>query len=311
MGNKEVMRWYGESFLSLIEEKVESATGFNWLSPVYFSKGMYAFKGGKYHGINQFYLSVVRAVKEYESACWITWNKKEALRKATKKNIRLKEGAKGYPVVFWKQVESKDAEGNKILNSAGNPKTFPVFRYSTVFNIDQLDLDGVDLNLPELQRFTGDITDMEEWDDILLKNYKGNKPAIIHDQTERNFYRPSSDEIHLCKYDRFKSVVEYLATSAHEMAHSTGIESRLNRYDNASFGNLGKYAREELSAEMGSCRILAKFGIFDTINNSAEYMKGWLQPIKDEPECLVNAFRDSDKILKWIFGDEEEEEDHE
>lgn len=75
MGNKEVMENYGKNFLSVIEEKVATASGFNWLSPVFFSKGNYAFKGKPYKGINQLFLTLIKAVKGYDSSCWITYKK--------------------------------------------------------------------------------------------------------------------------------------------------------------------------------------------------------------------------------------------
>ena len=306
MSNKEVMENYGKNFLSVIEEKVATASGFNWLSPVFFSKGNYAFKGKAYKGINQLFLTLIKAIKGYDSSCWITYKKAEELSKQTGKNIHVRAGEHGYPVIFWKPLERLDADKKPLLNAKGEPEMVFMLRYYKVFNTEQLDLDGYELNLPELKRNTEDIEDMEDWDSVLLKTYKGNKPAIFHDKEDSNFYRPATDEVHLCAFNRFRSTVEYLSTLAHELGHSTGAKDRLNRFKDDSFERV-PYSREELVAEMTSCMVQANFGITETMNNSAEYLKNWMQFLKKEPDCLVTAYSKAEKAADWILGRDDKE----
>lgn len=311
MSNKEIMENYGKNFLSVIEEKVATASGFNWLSPVFFSRGNYAYKGKPYKGINQLFLTLIKTVKGYDSSCWITWKKKEDLRTSTGKNIRIKDGEKGYPVIFWKPFQKVDADKKPVLNKKGEPEMVFMLRYYKVFNIEQLDLDGYELNLPELQRNTEDVKDMEDWDSVLLEHYKGNKPAIFHDNEDANFYRPSTDEVHLCSFDRFRSTIEYLGTLAHELGHSTGAKTRLDRFKSDEGFERKEYSREELVAEMTSCMVQANFGITETMNNSAEYLKNWMQFLKKEPDCLVTAYSKAEKAANWILGNEQDYEENE
>ena len=65
----------------------------------------------------------------------------------------------------------------------------------------------------------------------------------------------------------------YYAVAFHELTHSTGHESRLNRAGVASsrlatFGSVD-YSREELVADMGSAFLCAEAGIESTLDNSA------------------------------------------
>lgn len=301
MKNKEIMKDYGENFLSIIETKVNEASGFNWLSPVFFSKGNYAYNGKPYKGINQLYLSLVKAVKGYNRSCWITYNKVADLAASTGKNIHVKKGEKSCPVIFWKPIPKKDEDGNVILDENGEEECIFLLKQYRVFNMDQVELDGYEPRLNEDARNTSDVPDMEEWDGVLMDKYKGDKPAIYHDADGENFYRPSSDEVHLCAFDRFRSTIEYVSTLAHELGHSTGAKKRLDRFKDDSFNRV-PYSREELVAEMTSCMVQASFGITESMNNSAEYIKNWMQFLKDEPDCLVNAYSKAEKACDWILG---------
>lgn len=79
------------------------------------------------------------------------------------------------------------------------------------------------------------------------------------------------------------SELNYYATAYHELAHSTGHESRLNRLTaKAHFGN-GEYSREELTAEITSAMLCNHTGIDSTelIDNSAAYIQSWLKALKN------------------------------
>ena len=60
--------------------------------------------------------------------------------------------------------------------------------------------------------------------------------------------------------DRFEVSAEYYCTLFHELTHSTGHESRLNRFESGGFGS-DPYAREELVAELGAAFLCGHAGI--------------------------------------------------
>lgn len=95
--------------------------------------------------------------------------------------------------------------------------------------------------------------------------FKGNQPA----------YYPSFDHVRMTPIEAFKSEQEHYATLFHELVHSTGHTSRLNRFTEAK-STKREYAFEELIAEMGAVFLCAESGIlFSVINNSASYLAGW------------------------------------
>ena len=94
--------------------------------------------------------------------------------------------------------------------------------------------------------------------------------------------------------------MEYYSTALHEMAHSTGHESRLDR----KFGAQGtdNYAHEELIAEMTSALVGSTMG-FDRkiLENNANYLSGWLSRLRDKPETITTIMTDVGKASDMII----------
>ena len=98
----------------------------------------------------------------------------------------------------------------------------------------------------------------------------------------------------------------YYAVAFHELTHSTGHESRLNRAGVAgsrlaAFGS-ADYSREELVAEMGSAFLCAEAGIESTLDNSAAYLKGWLGALKGDSRLIVTAASAAQRAADFILG---------
>ena len=135
-------------------------------------------------------------------------------------------------------------------------------------------------------------------------NIQYDKPA------DQAFYRPSTDTIVLPMKEQFKlgktpeevyhDGMEYYSTALHEMAHSTGHESRLDR----KFGAQGtdNYAHEELIAEMTSALVGSTMG-FDRkiLENNANYLSGWLSRLRDKPETITTIMTDVGKASDMII----------
>ena len=124
------------------------------------------------------------------------------------------------------------------------------------------------------------------------------------------FYVPSQDFIVLPMKEQFnigktakevyRDGMEYYSTALHEMAHSTGHESRLNR----QFGSKRTegYAHEELIAEMTAALVGSTMG-FDKkiLENNANYLKGWLENLKRNPESITTIMSDVGKASDMII----------
>jgi antirestriction protein ArdC len=85
--------------------------------------------------------------------------------------------------------------------------------------------------------------------------------------------------------DLFPEVEHFYSTLFHELTHSTGHRSRLNRptlNDILAFGDTN-YSKEELCAEMGAAYLCGRAGITnETVNNSAAYIQGWLSKLRHD-----------------------------
>ncbi len=111
------------------------------------------------------------------------------------------------------------------------------------------------------------------------------------------FYCPTYDMIQMPDLERFVTPEHHAATLAHEVIHSTGHKTRLKRFEERSEE---QYSREELIAELGCVNILMHLGINsqNRIKQSAEYMRGWLEPFKENPRM----FADADAACKKAWG---------
>lgn len=93
----------------------------------------------------------------------------------------------------------------------------------------------------------------------------------------------------------------YYTTLYHELVHSTGHESRLDRLDTASFGS-EPYAKEELVAELGAAMLSAVTGIDNTQDASAAYIASWLRELRDDKQLVVKAAAAAQRAADLILG---------
>ena len=130
---------------------------------------------------------------------------------------------------------------------------------------------------------------------------------IYHDQADRNFYSPMLDEIHLTPKGSFADNEAYYSTALHELGHSTGHESRLNRDIKNTFGN-EDYAKEELRAEIASYMLCAELGIANAAANEqhAAYVGSWIKALKKDPAEIFRAAKDADAICEYLYERERE-----
>ena len=144
--------------------------------------------------------------------------------------------------------------------------------------------------------------DAEMVDDI-LNTYMRNEGIGLNEDISNSqaYYTPVTDSITLPSADQFSSFEGYLATKAHEVIHSTGIEKRLNRDQGGMFGD-ERYAIEELVAETGSAMLCAELGISDEsrVKNHTAYFQSWASQVKDEPEKIFQALKNADRAVDFV-----------
>ena len=133
----------------------------------------------------------------------------------------------------------------------------------------------------------------------LIKNCEA---KIYFDEAFRNYYQPSNDEIHMLPREKFKTLDGFYATCVHEIAHSTGHPSRLNR-DITNMSNKEEYAKEELRAELTSMFIAQEWGLtFDKTHyqNHTAYLQSWAKVLNDDPNELYRAAAKAQEAVDYI-----------
>jgi antirestriction protein ArdC len=192
-------------------------------------------------------------------------------------------------VVFWKFNRKEDEDDGE--------KHPPVLRYYTVFNVEQCD----GLTLPPLTK--GPAPEPAECDRIIAA--MPNPPSLTHDGGDKAYYHPASDSVHLPPIASFSSAEGYYSTAFHELGHSTGHASRLNRHGLetgiAAFGS-PVYSREELAAEFAAAFLCATASIEQTIPNSTAYIASWLKALQDDKTMAVIAAGQGQRAADYILG---------
>ena len=89
-------------------------------------------------------------------------------------------------------------------------------------------------------------------------------------------------------------------TARHEVSHSSGHLSRLNRDLSGSFGSK-KYAFEELIAEISAAFLCASLGIAPTVRH-ADYIGSWLEALHDDNKAIVRAASAASKAADFILS---------
>ena len=278
--------------------------------------------GRTYSGGNSFFLMFNTAEKGYKTPVYMTF------KQAKEQNLHVKSGEKSVPIFKW-GLSIKDENGKRVSEENYNAmsqeeratmdvRPFPKMFH--VFNIDQTNLEEVNKKKYDaiVARFKTPEQEVKDTEGMYINealdrmfeqkawhaNIQYDKPA------DQAFYRPSTDTIVLPMKEQFKlgqtpeeiyhDGMEYYSTALHEMAHSTGHESRLDR----KFGAQGtdNYAHEELIAEMTSALVGSTMG-FDRkiLENNANYLSGWLSRLRDKPETITTIMTDVGKASDMIM----------
>ena len=129
------------------------------------------------------------------------------------------------------------------------------------------------------------------------------RPEI--EQSDRAWYAPGRDVVGMPSIGLFSSSAEYYSTLFHELTHSTGHTSRVGREGVEHLQSFGSesYSREELVAEVGAAMLCGVTGIANrTIENSAAYLRGWIDRLKSDARLVVVAASSAQKAADFILG---------
>lgn len=247
------------------------------------------FNGRPYHGVNALMLWCTAIDKGYEDPRWLTF------KQVNKLGGHVNKGEKAQIVEYWqweKEVENPET-GEKEKVPLEHPK---VYR-AAVFNADQC------TGLPKLRRQAQKWSPVERAENIIAAN----GVPVTHNTDGSAFYSPGGDFICLPPRESFATVDAYYSTLLHEVGHSTGHPTRLNREFGGQFGSEG-YAREELRAELASTFLCGELGIATTGSDEqhAAYVKSWISALKNDYNEIFRAAADAEKICNYLYEREKE-----
>jgi antirestriction protein ArdC len=243
-----------------------------------------------YRGINRLLLSGTK----YNSEFWVTYKQAQDL------GGNVKHGEKSEMVVFWKflDVEDKDAQPGETSSKA---KQIPFLRHYSLFNVCQCE----NIDYTKLEPVTPRNTDPIETAETIVRNMP-NRPRLVIDKTPKAFYSSAEDYVHMTERSACISDSQYYSTTFHELAHSTGHASRLNRFQqNGCTHHFGSktYAAEELTAEMTAAFLMSECDLFqETEENTAAYISSWLDRLANDNKLVVIAAGKASKAADYILN---------
>ena len=237
----------------------------------------------------------------YSSPFWLTFNQAKELGGAVRK------GEKGTQIVFYKQLRNRNTKNENPAEDEDRRRPF-VLTYHTVFNVEQCE--GLTVPQIEKPKTTTKTVQQNEACEAIVTGWT-NRPTLHLDNPSemRAYYVPRTDSVHMPTRNRFVDAPHYYSTLFHELVHSSGHESRLNRTFGAHFGD-ELYSKEELVAEMGAAFLCAVAGIANEHidRNTTAYLQSWIAKLEEDNRLIVHAAANAQRAVDSIIGTTFEEE---
>lgn len=286
MANK-VYQIIQEKMIQRIEECIKTGENLPWNKPWSSNMAVKYITRKPYRGINVWLLEEIGSE-------FITYTQ---LTKLQKKNpeIKLKKGCKKHMVVFWKLNEYEKVENGEIETTK-----VPLLRYYNVYSIS--DVQGLETKFTQFTH----LNNYEEVENIISSYTQNNNIKYSEMNINEAFFIPAKDEVCVPKKEYFEEIEKFYSVTFHELGHSTGIPTRLNRYSltTSSKLHLENYSKEELVAEMTASMLLGLLNIntTSTEENSIAYLQGWMKAIKEDVSLIVSASAQAQKACDMIMG---------
>lgn len=279
--------------------------------------------GRTYEGSNAFLLFLHTAENGYKAPVYMTYGQ------LYKEGAHVLKGEKAVPVFKW-GFSIKDKDGKKVTEEEFDNMTDdekkeckrrPFLKIYPEFNIDQTNMSEVNKEKYDAVVSQFRKTDVPTITDGMYVNKAIDRMMekqewvckIQYDKEEKGaYYSPAKDIVVLPTKAQFrihpddpeecfKDGQEYYGTALHEMAHSTGHPSRLDRLKPAAFGS-PEYAKEELVAELTSAMVGNTLGFDRRISdNNVAYLQNWTSALRKEPKFIVTVMADVNKASRIII----------
>ncbi len=121
---------------------------------------------------------------------------------------------------------------------------------------------------------------------------------VIEKDEDRAYYNVKEDHIVIPPREKFKSDKARFAVILHELSHSTGHPSRLDRKLGNPFGSQA-YAKEELIAETATLFMCLDQGL-ETFHSHAAYLESWTQQFADQKKALLSVCKQAKEAQSYL-----------
>lgn len=252
------------------------------------------------HGTGKPYQGINRMLLMRGGQYW-TW------KQVQDEGLKVRKGCHAEQIYFWgkcTRVREVNIDGEDLIEMGG-VKMF--LRCYSVFH--ESDVEGAPQTRPEIDPNKND--GIIQKPDEVVKAYFERTGIPFREMECVPHYGHNDmlglEEIAIPPKCMFDTLDDYYHTLFHEMVHSTGAPSRLNRQKGGRFGS-NEYAKEELVAEMGASQLAAETGLdMSSLDNSASYCANWLDKLKNDIKWFVWAASRADRAVDFILDRHDDE----
>lgn len=292
---RDVAREAYEQLTALMIEALESgkADPAKWVAPwrAFSSVDRNIETGNRYRGGNALLTSLTRFKRGYEHAAWSTYNGWGKLGR------QVRKGERGLLLFYWNFSEKTvvAADGSSAKKRSVWAKGFTVFNYAQT---DAL-ADAKKVWEPTAGVVRNPDERIAEVDELL-----GSFTASYAEGGDRAFYAQARDHIQLPAFADFNTALDFASTALHELAHSTGHTSRLNRTNFKAWGD-ESYAAEELVAELSAAFSLARLGLTSDgpREDHQHYIASWLRALRNDSKAVWDAAQAAQKATDLLLDE--------
>lgn len=288
-----------------------------WVSPHHGQPMNYKHKKA-YRGMNDFFLTLLCAVKGYETPYFLTFNQLQDM--GLNLNLVMEHGApvfndKGMPVFehsfpvvkmlpnFYKdgkRITAKEYDELTAEEKEECRRFFSMHPFAE-FNLSQTDFAQKFpekwqelIKVPDHDYQQGTVDDV--LDEMIMH---GQWRCKIEFGGQESSYSPSKDLIRLPKREQFLGDHMFYATAIHEMAHSTHGECK--RPETDGFGS-ESYAMEEFVAELTAACVCSMLGIGKLLDkNHIAYVQNWRQALKNDKDFIPKVIDQVQSATNYIL----------
>lgn len=277
--------------INMIVAKIESGERLPWSSGLLNRPFMpiNSKTGRKYRGFNLMLLSYLgEGTLEF-----MTFNQvKEA-------GGKVKKGAESLPVIFWS--EWNKAEKRPAQDGDREEDVYGFWKKYNVFNVGE-QTEGIN---PRREIKTNDDNRKDGQAEAFINAFATATGLTIREASSVKigngsaYYSPAEHLVQIAPVNEYASAEQWTATIFHELVHSTG--KAMSREKNRDGFGSELYSKEEIVAEFGAALLCRRFGIRKEDDNTAAYIKGWSEAIRNNPDWLINGANAAQKAVDYML----------